>query len=1001
MKVTTLVAPPPTAPRPTVTFTVNGAPMKLRHGFRISETINGRSRFDGVVYSPDGTTNRPPVGADLQLVEDGVVIFGGIIDTPTEGGVGGEPVTRLITPIAAMDNNALAERRYLNLTFPAGGTLKSWLQTVAGYLAHWGVVVDPAQVDGPTFPTALTCPFMRVDEVLNQFSTLTNGDYVWEITYQKYLRMFAPATTAAPYDVVEGDRHTLGDVTSAPSLSNYATRILLLFGDGLHEVTETFTADGVAAAFPLHYWVAGTRGYVTANPPGHTGADINEPLGETTPPYWTVDNATSQLTRTPVPPAGTAITFIYTAQFPTLVYADPPGGIPDPPGLWEILVREPDIFDIAIAQQHANTYVLQANQQTQTIKYRTLARGAHPGQVQHITRSARHLDAQCLITDVQISDVDGRTYRDVTAIASTIPPGDTWRDMIKSWNKVPSGSSGSFAQISGGGGGGSSGSNFVSTRVYWFGGSDTEWTSDPGPTWFAPADAQVILDPAALGTQSGTMTVRVRAKAGTVTARLRDVVNGTVVGTSAAQAAPSFGLVQFPVTLSATTSTYQVELLPSVANSDVQLVGSYFEQAAVGGTGPGFPGPPGPTGPTGAQGPPGATGATGPQGPQGDVGLQGPKGDTGATGATGATGPQGPIGNTGPQGPIGNTGATGATGAQGPKGDTGATGPQGPTGPSGSVGGTGTATQVAFWTTTTTQAGDANLYWDNTNKRLGVGTAAPNDPLDVKGILRISGIGGSPNYARFDNTINGGKVWRFGDTGAFAASTFSVYNQTDSVIGFGVTPTGVLQPGTALQFTTNASYVAAGSIFKQVANGLWIAAAVGNTFDFILSTPDGNGGIVFVPTGTPNMAFNGHVYPYADNARSCGQPANRWTMVYAVNGTIQTSDRARKRDLAPSELGLEFVRALVPTRFRYHDDDAVRCGFVAQEVLAAARGRSLAGILTGDPGDYGLNYAGFVPPLVSSVQALDRRLRDLEAPAITLRALLRAWLAALRRRLGG
>ena len=40
----------------------------------------------------------------------------------------------------------------------------------------------------------------------------------------------------------------------------------------------------------------------------------------------------------------------------------------------------------------------------------------------------------------------------------------------------------------------------------------------------------------------------------------------------------------------------------------------------------------------------------------------------------------------------------------------------------GTVTGTGTAGQVAFWNGTSSQTGDNNLFWDNTNKELGVGT---------------------------------------------------------------------------------------------------------------------------------------------------------------------------------------------------------------------------------------------------------------------------------------
>jgi hypothetical protein len=55
------------------------------------------------------------------------------------------------------------------------------------------------------------------------------------------------------------------------------------------------------------------------------------------------------------------------------------------------------------------------------------------------------------------------------------------------------------------------------------------------------------------------------------------------------------------------------------------------------------------------------------------------------------------------------------------------------------IAGSGVATRVAFWTGLTTLGSDANLYWDNTNKRLGIGTAAPAQRLDVSGNVQFSG----------------------------------------------------------------------------------------------------------------------------------------------------------------------------------------------------------------------------------------------------------------------
>jgi len=60
---------------------------------------------------------------------------------------------------------------------------------------------------------------------------------------------------------------------------------------------------------------------------------------------------------------------------------------------------------------------------------------------------------------------------------------------------------------------------------------------------------------------------------------------------------------------------------------------------------------------------------------------------------------------------------------------------------SGIVTGLGVATRVAFWNSASDLSSNANLYWDNTNSRLGVGTAAPNQKLEIgaNGGLGFSG----------------------------------------------------------------------------------------------------------------------------------------------------------------------------------------------------------------------------------------------------------------------
>lgn len=70
--------------------------------------------------------------------------------------------------------------------------------------------------------------------------------------------------------------------------------------------------------------------------------------------------------------------------------------------------------------------------------------------------------------------------------------------------------------------------------------------------------------------------------------------------------------------------------------------------------------------------------------------------------------------------------------------------------PTGSITGTGAAGQVNFWTGTTTVSGSNNLFWDNANSSLGVGTNTPAYPLHING-TSVS----APNIvALFDSQVN-------------------------------------------------------------------------------------------------------------------------------------------------------------------------------------------------------------------------------------------------------
>lgn len=140
--------------------------------------------------------------------------------------------------------------------------------------------------------------------------------------------------------------------------------------------------------------------------------------------------------------------------------------------------------------------------------------------------------------------------------------------------------------------------------------------------------------------------------------------------------------------------------------------------------------------------------------------------------------------------------------------------------------------------------------------------------------------------------------------------------------------------------------------------------------------------------------------PDADGARDLGTSSYRWNTVYAVNGTINTSDARLKENVAELRYGLAEVMQLRPVSFRWRDfpEDGTRLGLVAQEVRPVisevVADTEIA--TTEDPGgdkrvtkpaeNLGISYSELIPVLIkaiqeqqSLIQAQAKRIDELEA----------------------
>lgn len=165
-------------------------------------------------------------------------------------------------------------------------------------------------------------------------------------------------------------------------------------------------------------------------------------------------------------------------------------------------------------------------------------------------------------------------------------------------------------------------------------------------------------------------------------------------------------------------------------------------------------------------------------------------------------------------------------------------------------------------------------------------------------------------------------------------------------------------------------HVATGSITIQDVNGTIITRSV--------QAPSGSSLGLF-----GNLVQVGSdLTPVQDNVNSLGTGILRWRIVFAVNGTINTSDENEKTDIQPLTTGLDFVDRLNPISFRFASgtDRKVHMGLGARETKATmdALGLQDYGLVVADEAPWGMAYSELIGPLIKAVQELSGRVKDLQ-----------------------
>jgi hypothetical protein len=333
------------------------------------------------------------------------------------------------------------------------------------------------------------------------------------------------------------------------------------------------------------------------------------------------------------------------------------------------------------------------------------------------------------------------------------------------------------------------------------------------------------------------------------------------------------------------------------------------------------------------------------------------------------------------------------------------------------VTGTGTSGHVAYWNGSGTIAGSANHFWDNTNGRLGIGTATPSQALHLSSASAI--------YCRIVNTA-GADVYLGSES---TQGVLSVSNnlpldvRTNNATRIFVTSAGNVGIGTT---TPNTKLVVTGGITNSIAT---ISASIG-TNNAINIGDDGTNAVIGVGNSGTDMIFLKRVagvYSEAMRIASNGNtsiagdltlsPTNSALLFSSGSGRFFTSggevfrltttsnmligtttdngerlyvsgairatgtitansDLTLKKNLLKIENALEKVEQINGYTYEFKEDDSKRhAGVIAQEIQTV-----LPEIVNkGNDGILGVEYGNISALLIEAIKEQQTQINELKA----------------------
>jgi hypothetical protein len=258
--------------------------------------------------------------------------------------------------------------------------------------------------------------------------------------------------------------------------------------------------------------------------------------------------------------------------------------------------------------------------------------------------------------------------------------------------------------------------------------------------------------------------------------------------------------------------------------------------------------------------------------------------------------------------------------------------------------GTGANGQVAYWNGANSQTGSNDLFWDATNKRLGIGTANPGHKLSINEATNAD--------------VEVSMFARGGDKKK-SQLTFGVKNVNSSTIGAAIGSDGNIGGGLILNGTTNDISTSSPQVY------------INTTGELCVNTTTDNGNY--------KLQINGDLY--ATNARFTNVANSGYDrpLNITVDGTLttSTSDQRLKKNIETIPHALDKVLLMRGVTFNWKDSSMPKrmMGMIAQEVLQVVPELVFQ---NRKDGFYGINYGETTGLLVEAIKEQQKLIEELK-----------------------